>query len=145
MIRFKVEILVGIPGSGKSTYAREMEKHNYLVISQDRTRDKYKCIRDYINGLQFKRNIIIDRTNVTKEQRKIWIELAKAYDYQTIECNYFKIKLPDAQERVVKRINHENMDSLSSEKKKSVCENFFKIIEPPKTREGFSKIRIYSQ
>jgi predicted kinase len=145
MINYKVEILVGIPGSGKTTYSNEMEKKNFLIISQDKTGDKYQCIREYVSGLQFKRNVIIDRTNITKDQRKIWIELAKAYGYNTIECNYFKIELRKAQERAIRRIGHENMDILSTEKKKAVCEQLFSVLELPTRREGFSKIRILNQ
>jgi len=76
----EVILLVGPPGSGKSTYCSTNYK-DYYCISQD---DMGKKHLDYYKiGLETGLNIIIDRMNFNKEQRNRYLNLAKQQGYST--------------------------------------------------------------
>lgn len=101
-------MMIGIPGSGKSTMAEQMAKY-YLeqeceqvcIVSTDNIREWY-CKGEYIkdtNAAVFeiaeqvirdemsKGNIVIfDATNLKKKYRTKWIDLAKLQGYRTAAC-----------------------------------------------------------
>ena len=86
-----VYILIGLPGSGKTTYAKELiekDPENTLRISMDDILQMvsfYRFIRDnaplyrefefsiYITALVRGFNVVVDRTNVDRETRKRFI------------------------------------------------------------------------
>lgn len=95
----KIQILVGMIASGKSTYAKNAAKHGYLVMCDDavvtmlyggdytlyKKDDKiiHKSIENCIVSccLLANKKIIIDRgLNISKKSRKRWIVLANSFD-----------------------------------------------------------------
>jgi bifunctional polynucleotide phosphatase/kinase len=76
-------IMVGYAGSGKSYISNQINtKYNYIIINQDTLKTKPKCIKMTKELLNQSKSIIIDRTNPSKEDRKIWIDLGKKYNYK---------------------------------------------------------------
>lgn len=88
----KIIMLKGLPASGKSTWAKERAlEGNYLVISKDEIRKMFggkwtpKKEKDvlYIRnnltklGIQMKKNIIIDDTNLNPKHERYFKQLAK--------------------------------------------------------------------
>jgi len=73
-----VIILVGPQGSGKTTYANSIEGH---IVSQDN--DGPRHLEIYKKLLKSPQTIIIDRINHTREQRRRYIDLARAAGHQT--------------------------------------------------------------
>lgn len=71
-------ILVGNPGSGKSTCGRELATKGYVHIEKDNFTDS-KFIKEINNNLKKNKKIVIDKTNAKKEHREIFIEMAKNY------------------------------------------------------------------
>lgn len=71
----EIVIMVGIPGSGKSTIAKSMLPLGYEIISGDTAKTWQKMIaalkKSYEGG---KRRFVIDATNVTPEHRKRYID-----------------------------------------------------------------------
>jgi predicted kinase len=77
----KLKMLVGPCGSGKSTLARELVKEGYTYINQDsQGRDH---LRLFIEAVAAKQPVLVDRMNFTKEQRKRYLDAAKAAGYTT--------------------------------------------------------------
>jgi predicted kinase len=90
-------IMCGNIGTGKTTAAKQLvDAHGFYRVSHDDiltmlrnySYDKedvvmYHDIEKMIVGalVKFRKDIVIDRTNMTKVDRKRWIELAKYYDY----------------------------------------------------------------
>ena len=94
-------ILCGLPGSGKSTYAKKLvsENRNTICISGDNIRTMLSCeyvfdnnleplVHDIISdavdrAIKYNRNIILDESLFSSKikERKHWIDIAYFYDY----------------------------------------------------------------
>lgn len=78
----KCTILVGPPGSGKSTYAITNLTLNTAYVNQD-SQGKVGHADKFAEAIQLRSDIIVDRMNFNKEQRKRYITVAKANGYET--------------------------------------------------------------
>lgn len=75
-------IMVGYPASGKSSYSKNLKKlFNYEIINQDELKTLQKCIKQTELFITQNKSIIIDRTNLDIKSRKVWIDIAKKYNY----------------------------------------------------------------
>ena len=118
-----VHILCGLPGSGKSTWAlkqKEESKNKTVIINKDAIRTMihgvYKYDSDYedlvkstvegfFHGALFgdKMDLIVDETNISKEKRAHWIELARdmaGEEGNIVNCVYFTEKENNLQYRM---------------------------------------------
>lgn len=77
----KLILLVGPPGSGKSTLASQYEKEGFIRISQDEQGIGHLALFD--ECISDSDDIIVDRMNFNKEQRKRYLEVAKQRGYST--------------------------------------------------------------
>lgn len=78
MLNKDIILMVGLPGSGKSTYVEKYEKTGYTILSMDKNTMTSSFDTHSIN-LQIKKGnnkIVIDNTNITKDIRKIFINYA---------------------------------------------------------------------
>ena len=72
-------LIIGIPGSGKSTKAREIitqYQANNLPIAHA------WCQKKTEEAMQNNINVIVSNTSLTPKERRIYIELAKIYRYK---------------------------------------------------------------
>jgi adenylate kinase family enzyme len=92
----RLEVLIGMVGSGKSLYARKRAKQRVLCISHNDLSAMLHCEYRYEQGLRecyrrieediaeaaldAGRDVILDHTHLTMESRKRWIEFAGHYD-----------------------------------------------------------------
>ena len=118
----KVELLVGIPGSGKSTYARQVvakDPMNWVRINNDDLRammngsvwgqDYEKMVTDARNylirdALKRGKNVIIDNLNINRRHFDDVCKIAKSInsDIQVYEKAFY-VELDEAMERNAKR------------------------------------------
>lgn len=73
-------IMVGSPASGKSTFVSEVYG-DYKRVNQDILKTREKCVKYAKNYMLSGYNVVIDNTNPTKEVRKLYINMAKEYNY----------------------------------------------------------------
>lgn len=135
----KMIILVGVPGSGKSTLCQEKFPH-YKRISQDELGSREACLKECENSLSVGMDVIIDRTNINKKQRKYWIDLGLYYGYE-INCIVLDINEEEAVARIHNRKHHPTISiTMPLDKKKAIVYNFMREYEAPQLLEGFNNI-----
>ena len=131
----KIYLLVGPPGSGKSTYAKTL---NATIINQDEIGDRKKCILQAGKALEQGLDIIIDRCNINKAQRSYWIYLAKQHNAQ-IQCIEFIAEPEECVKRIMKRKNHPTINNMTESKVRDILNKFVKEYEVPNAiKEHFS-------
>jgi predicted kinase len=116
-------LLVGIPGSGKSTFADNLVSTNpnkFVRINQDILKTRKKCEQRCRQALQHGKTVIIDRVNFDKEQRKHFIDIAMEFNSMCIhdndvsvscpiDCIIFDYPMEVCISRCVERTNHETL------------------------------------
>lgn len=77
-------IMLGYPGSGKSSYVRN-NMSGYIVVNMDTLKSKKKCLSVCEFGMKNGQSVVIDNTNPDKKTRKEYIDLALKYKF-SVRC-----------------------------------------------------------
>ena len=154
-----LKILVGNIGSGKSGYCKKLAEKNNVIISADDVRyslgaGKYTFNPKYERAiyislrklcellmLDSEANVIIDETNMTKQQRKLYLKLADIFDYNKIAVIFPKLS---KEESIKKRLGANHGDT-PKEVWEEVWEKKNKEYEEPTLEEGFDRIELYEE
>ena len=128
----KMVLMVGIPGSGKSTFYKKILEPDYVRVNLDtlktRARESALISRCFSEGKSF----AIDDTNVTKELREGFISQAKTHGYQVI--GYF---MRSSVKECVAR-NHKRTGAARVPDQ--VVANMSNRLELPSWDEGFDEL-----
>ncbi len=158
-----VIMMVGVPGSGKSTFSKAMVQaypQYFQRINRDEMRGKGECeaalqqgLETYLKqerghqsskatgkGARFSgptpaKVIILDNCNVQLEKRKEWIDAAHRLP---MWCVFFERDIAECKNRVSERENHPTIHSGKSGWK--IIDSMNKMLTPPATKEGFDQI-----
>jgi predicted kinase len=125
-------MLMGIPASGKSSFYKTNFFNTHMRISLDlyNTRNKEKQFLDLAFALH--QRIVIDNTNVTKAERKLYIDQARMNRYK-IAGYYLQSKLSISLDRNEQRSENEKINKVGVIAK-------YKSLEQPVYGEGFNKL-----
>ncbi|OCA73011.1 AAA family ATPase [Chryseobacterium arthrosphaerae] len=123
-------IFTGIPASGKSSLYKELFFNSHIRISMDllNTRNKEGKLLQYCFDTQSK--MVIDNTNVSRENRRKYIQLAIQNKYSIVGY-FFESDIRDCLER-----NKNRKDSINETGIKAK----YKELELPSLEEGFDQI-----
>jgi predicted kinase len=125
-------IFVGIPGCGKSTFYKEQFFNSHLRISLDLLNTRNKEQRFLNLALSLQQRVVIDNTNVMREERNKYVTQAKEKRYEVVGY-YFDSNLSDCLERNEKRSGKDRIEKVGVIAK-------FKQLLPPSFDEGFDKL-----
>lgn len=134
----EVIINVGLPGSGKSTFTENyIVPKNYIYVNQDTLKTKAKCIKLVESSIKNGKSVVIDNVNINKEQRKVFIDIAKKYNLK-IRCLHFTT----SKDLCVHNAYFRNY--ITNGDRKIIPNIVFNILnkkfEEPEISEGFYKI-----
>ncbi|XP_065826181.1 bifunctional polynucleotide phosphatase/kinase-like isoform X2 [Oscarella lobularis] len=89
-------ILVGYPGSGKSTFAkRHFVSNGYVTASRDVLKTWQKCVQVATDALKQGKSVVIDNTSPDVESRARYISVAKKAGVE-IRCFLFDLTIDQA-------------------------------------------------
>lgn len=153
-------ILIGISGSGKDTLIRNLKRKKIRICLDDIVKmatdyvlekdieDFYRKSEDALvkNALEviassdLPYDIVISRTNLTREIRKKFIDLAKIYDDFRIVGIFFNIPLEVAIKRRLQDPLLKERETRKSYDWEEIIRNQSKMLEKPSYDEGFNLI-----
>ncbi|WP_334077758.1 AAA family ATPase [Paenibacillus sanfengchensis] len=141
-----IHMLTGIPGSGKSHYAKECCKRERAVLvatdairerlfgSETRQKNTYRIFDEAFaeieRALASGRNVVFDATNVARDRR---MQFVKRFKEVPVECHIFTTPYELARERVQQR---------KRKIEDRVLEKYAKNFEFPVLAEGFDKLHL---
>jgi bifunctional polynucleotide phosphatase/kinase len=131
-------IMVGVPGSGKSTFVKKyIAPHNYGIINRDTSKTIQKCIKECIQFIKSGRSIVIDNTNPTIESREKFIKIATDRGYMC-RCFIMNTDVALAKHNMCYRhyISGGQIDTIPN----IVYNIYKKKYDPPERNEGFEEI-----
>lgn len=95
-------ILMGIQGSGKSTFCRERFFNTHVRLNLDMLRTRHREAILLRACLEAKQPFVVDNTNPTREERARYIAPARAAGFRVIGY-YFSSKVGECLRRNVER------------------------------------------
>ena len=124
-------VMTGLQGSGKSTFCR-MYLSDFARINLDELHTRNKENAAIAEAIKMNRDIVIDNTNPTAEDRRKYIEIAKAAGYKPI-CYFMQSRVKDCIERNQMRTGKAKVPNTA------IAATSNKL-EMPSTDEGFEEI-----
>jgi adenylate kinase family enzyme len=138
----KLILLVGPPGSGKSTMAKGYEAKGFVRVSQDE-QGKLGHMEIFSEAVRNDRDIVVDRMNFSIEQRRNY--MASVVDSGKYEIEIIVIHQPYAVclERMLKRQGHPTIQDERSAR--GALQTFFSKYERPYPSPYFKLTFIYPE
>lgn len=129
-------VLVGYPGSGKSTVANHFKDSGYGLVSRDQCGTVEKCLKFCNDILTSSKSVVIDNTNPDKASRSKFISLAKSFNVP-VRC----LVMAAEEEQC---LHNEKFRSLTQPGYKPLpymaYAKYKKSYEEPSTEEGFGSV-----
>jgi predicted kinase len=111
----QVLVMVGIPGSGKSTIANQLVQLGWERVNQDEMGTRKACELRMEQSLQKGKSVVVDRCNFDIAQRRTWFKLAGKYGVTNINALVLDISPEVCKQRIAVRKDHPTIAEGSSE------------------------------
>jgi protein-tyrosine phosphatase len=145
-----VVMLVGLPGAGKSTFAKPLVAASWNRVSQDEL-GRHRC-EELAGQFSKQKNakVILDRFNVQATERRRWLELMfvntkpssnKGSHNPRCAAVYFDVPLSVCVERVRSRTDHPTIRAGTAGSER-IVRGFYDRLQVPATAEGFDSVHV---
>mmetsp|Transcript_4416 Transcript_4416/g.10612 ORF Transcript_4416/g.10612 Transcript_4416/m.10612 type:complete len:1152 (-) Transcript_4416:225-3680(-) len=129
-------ICMGLPGSGKSTFAKSLAKsyppgNSWLVLNQDKLGRK-ECER-LAKSCKTRDRVILDRCNLKASERASWLQKLNAGRRGDVCLVHFAADAETCTRRVEERANHE---TISFGRGRRIVAEMNEKLEPPTPSEA---------
>jgi predicted kinase len=149
-----IEVLVGMVGSGKSTYTSKRARGGAIILNDDSLVQSlhggnYKLYDQKLKALYksltmaaacqavaIGRDIVVDATNLTRKTRARWVGLAHMLDQQVI-CTTFKVETHEIHAK--RRADHDGR-GYNYDHWLEIIKSHFNNYDPPSNSEGFNSV-----
>jgi bifunctional polynucleotide phosphatase/kinase len=136
----EVIVLVGSPGSGKSTLCRRVLPE-YVRVNRDTLKTAAKCLKLCVSSLDSGSSVVVDNQSRSIADREPYVAAAKAAG---VRIRAVRIDVP---KEVCFHLNTYRALNTRSEEHRGtdrvpavVIHSFFKNVEEPTTAEGFDEV-----
>ena len=136
----KLIMLVGPPGSGKSTYAEKLVLEGFTYINQDSQGKGH--LQLFADSIGLGKSTVVDRMNFDKGQRRRYLDVAKSRGYST-HIVVFHESYETCLERISKREGHPTIKTIEVAKK--ALHFFFTHYERVADEEANTVERLYPE
>ena len=150
-----VLVLVGIVGSGKSTFAAAVaDTLGWIRCNQDELGQRYKVVAAAERALASGHSIVIDRTNLDASQRAHWIDVARAFHaahpHTHVDVSVIELYVPHevAHARLAHRTNHPTLRTPENAHRYAAADSVLgmckRAYQPPRATapEGFDHMLV---
>jgi HAD superfamily hydrolase (TIGR01662 family) len=151
----EVVLIMGLPGSGKSTMAQEFVARGYLRLNRDETGGTLRGLvpaldRALTSGTS---RVVLDNTYVSRASRAAVIQASAARGI-AVRCIYLSTSVPDAQVNAVTRMVERygkllDVEELAAYRKRDPGAlapmtqfRYQRELEPPDVSEGFARVDV---
>jgi predicted kinase len=129
-------VLIGLQGSGKTTFYRAFYAATHVLVSKDRLRNNRRPQRRQMQlideALREGRSVVVDNTNPTAEDRAPLVEAARRHGAEAVGF-FFDSRLEDCLERNRRRTGRERVPDKA-------LYIAFSRLRPPAPAEGFDRL-----
>jgi len=133
----EVVVMVGYPGSGKTSVAKELVDNSsstYVHVDGDALKTPAKLAKEARKVLANNKSPIIDATNPTRAGRQLYIDIAREHNV-SIRCIWVKTSMEDSMAR-----NANRYDQGKQAVPSIVYYVYRKKFEAPTTDDGFEQV-----
>lgn len=125
-------LFCGIQATGKSSFYKQQFFKTHLHLSLDVLKTRHREGKFLETCLKTQMPFVIDNTNVSIAERKVYIDLARLHGYK-ISGYYFQSKISDALLRNSTRTEKEYIPEIG-------IKGAFNRLELPRRSEGFDEL-----
>ncbi len=151
----EVALIMGLPGAGKSTIAKDLAARGYLRLNRDEMGGSLRALIPALDRALASGDarVVLDNTYVTRASRAAVIQAAAARNVG-VRCLWLSTSLADAQVNVVTRILERygrllDVEELAARRRDdpsalapTTLFRYQRELEPPDLSEGFSTVDI---
>jgi aryl-alcohol dehydrogenase-like predicted oxidoreductase len=151
----EIVLIMGLPGAGKSTVAREYVDRGFARLNRDESGGSLRGLLPHLEPLvaEGRTRIVLDNTYMSRASRARVVQAAQALGLP-VRCVWLETSIEDAQVNAVTRIiaNHGHLlgpDEMKRAVKSDISAfaptvqfRHQRELEPPDPAEGFSRIEI---
>lgn len=132
----EIVLMVGIPGSGKSTLYQELFSKSHVRVSLDMLKTRKREFSLFEWCLLNRQSCVVDDTNITRDIRSRWI--SEALGAQATVSGYFlQSRIADCLERNLQRQGKARIPDAA-------VKHHHAVLELPSMNEGFTSLHYVS-